>query len=66
MAGSRQVLRRAAELHDHSGLGNKFADIRPDHVHPKNAIRLCIRQHLDEAIGLPGGAGAPQDGGEHA
>src|SRR5262249_22780970 len=50
VAGAGQVLSRAAELHQHSRLGNHGAGVGADDVNAKHAIGIGLRKNFYEAF----------------
>jgi hypothetical protein len=51
VAGAGEVLGRAAELHQHRGLGDHGAGVGADDVHPEDPVGRGVGEHFDEAVG---------------
>ena len=52
VAGARQILCRAPELHQDRGLRDDLADGRSDHVHAQDTVSTGIGQNLYQPAGL--------------
>jgi hypothetical protein len=55
MACARQILRRAAEFHEHGAFVDELARHRPDNMDTQHPVGLRIRQHFHEAVGRQAG-----------
>ena len=53
MANAREILGRAAELHQHASLRDEFARCRTDDVNAEHAIRCRVGKDFYEAFHAP-------------
>ena len=62
VAGARQILGRAAELHQHRRLGDHLRRVGAEDVHAEHAVGRGIGEDLHEAVGDVVGLGAAVGG----
>ena len=50
VAGAGQILGRAAEFHDNSGLSDDLSGVRANDMNPKDPVCFGVGQNFNEAV----------------
>jgi len=62
VAGAGEIFGRAAEFHQHGGLGNEFAGAEADDMNAEHTVGRAIGKDLHETIGMAHGPSAAVGG----